>query len=77
MTRDNKSIILLADTIQGEINRMCVTNNLNELDTMYSHANTNLDNLLSMIYKCRFNTEKQEQAEIEEVLANANRNFHG
>lgn len=63
MTRDNKSIILLADTIQGEINRMCVTNELNELDTMYSYVNTNLDNLLSMIYKYRFNTEKQEQAE--------------
>ena len=52
---ERKSIMLLADTIEGEINRMCVTDDLNELDTMYSHANTNLDNLLSMIYNARFN----------------------
>ena len=52
---ERKSIMLLADTIEGEINRMCVTDDLNELDTMYSHANTNLDNLLSMIYNAKFN----------------------
>lgn len=52
---ERKTIMILADTIEGEVNRMCVTNDLNELDTMYSHANTNLDKLLSMIYKLKFN----------------------
>ena len=28
----------LADTIQGEINRMCVTQELSEFNTMYEHA---------------------------------------
>lgn len=36
---ERKKIMNLADTIQGEINRMCVTKELAELDTMYGHAN--------------------------------------
>lgn len=45
---DRKNIMNLADTIQGEINRMCVTHELSELDTMYQHATVNLKNLLYM-----------------------------
>ena len=55
---ERKSMMILADTIEGEVNRMCVTNELNELDTMYSHANTNLDKLLSMIYEVKFKVER-------------------
>lgn len=51
---ERKSMMILADTIQGEINRMCVTNELSELDTMHQHAKVNLDRLLDMIYKGRF-----------------------
>lgn len=40
MTR--KEIMILADTIQGEINRMCVTSDLAEMDTMALHARENL-----------------------------------
>jgi hypothetical protein len=55
--KERKSIMVLADTIQGEINRMCVTNKLSELDTMYAHARRNLDMLLKMIYDAKFNKE--------------------
>lgn len=57
---ERKSMLILADTIEGEINRMCVTNDLNELDTMYRHAKINLDKLLSMIYEKRFILTKGE-----------------
>ena len=51
---ERKSMMILADTIQGEINRMCVTKELSELDTMYGHAKRNLDKLSKMIYDARF-----------------------
>lgn len=51
---ERKTVMILADTIQGEINRMCVTNELSELDTMHKHVKVNLDRLLDMIYKGRF-----------------------
>lgn len=51
---ERKSMMVLADTIHGEINRMCVTNELSELDTMHQHAKANIDRLLDMIYKGRF-----------------------
>lgn len=38
----------LADTIKGEINRMCVTNDLCELDTMAFHAINNIKKLQDM-----------------------------
>lgn len=50
----NNDIINLADTIQGEINRMCVTNDMKELNSMYAHARTNLLELLFMIYDTKF-----------------------
>ena len=51
---ERKSMMICADTIKGEINRMCVTNELSELETMHQHAKVNLDRLLDMIYKGRF-----------------------
>lgn len=57
---ERKSIMILADTIKGEINRMCVTDNLAEFDTMYGHAKRNLDNLSKMIYEARFVAESEE-----------------
>lgn len=52
--RERKEMMVLADTIQGEINRMCVTRELAEFDTMYGHAKKNLDKLSKMIYDRRF-----------------------
>ena len=47
---DRRIMMNLADTIKGEINRMCVTSDLAELDTMYQHATVNLKKLLDMRY---------------------------
>lgn len=58
---ERKTIMILADTIHGEINRMCVTNELSELDTMYLHATKNLDKLSKMIYGTRFKAESEEE----------------
>ena len=55
MTEQERKVMMnLADTIQGEINRMCVTKDLSEFDTMYGHAKRNLDKLSKMIYDARF-----------------------
>ena len=54
-----KSMMILAETIQGEINRMCVTKELSEFDTMYGHAKRNLDKLSKMIYDARFKAESE------------------
>lgn len=43
--QERKKMLILADTIQGEINRMCVTNDLAELDTMALHAKKNIEKL--------------------------------
>ena len=56
---ERKSMMILADTIQGEINRMCVTKELSELDTMYEHAKNNLEKLSKMIYDARFRAERR------------------
>ena len=58
---ERKSMIILADTIQGEINRMCVTKELSEFDTMYGHAKRNLDKLSKMIYDARFVAESEDK----------------
>jgi hypothetical protein len=52
---ERKTMMILADTIQGEVNRMCVTKELSEFDTMYGHAKKNLEKLSKMIYDTRFN----------------------
>lgn len=44
----------IVDTINGEINRMCVTSDLEEFDTMYQHAKKNLENLAKIIYEAKF-----------------------
>lgn len=41
----------LGDTIQGEVNRMCVTHDLAELDTMALHARKNIERLQKMRYE--------------------------
>ena len=51
---ERKTMMDLADTIQGEINRMCVTNDLSEFDTMYGYAKKNLEKLSKIIYDGRF-----------------------
>ena len=58
---ERKTMMILADTLQGEINRMCVTKELSELDTMYTHAKRNLDKLSKMIYDARFRAERREE----------------
>lgn len=52
--RERKEIMNLADTIKGEINRMCVTDELTELDSMHLHAKNNINKLAKMIYDYRF-----------------------
>lgn len=52
--QERKMMMNLADTIKGEINRMCVTKELSEFDTMYLHAKNNLEKLSKMIYDARF-----------------------
>ena len=38
----NEKIIEIADMLEGEINRMCVTNDIVELETMTYHAWKNI-----------------------------------
>ena len=47
---ERKTMMILADTIQGEINRMCVTKELAELDSMALHAKKNIERLQAMRY---------------------------
>lgn len=51
-----KSILNRAETIKGEINRMCVTNELSELETMKQHALINIKELFEENYR-RLNNE--------------------
>lgn len=45
---EHQKMMILADTINGEINRMCVTDSLAELDTMADHAIRNIEKLQNM-----------------------------
>lgn len=45
-----QTIINLGYTIEGEINRICVTDNLEELNNMYSYAKRNLERLINIRY---------------------------
>lgn len=68
MSDKEKELMFLADTLKGEINRMCVTKSLTEFDTMYGHAKRNLDKLSKMIYDGRFKEEvREEQAKTEQL----------
>lgn len=57
---ERKEMMFIADMIKGEINRMCVTKDLAEFDTMYGHAKKNLDKLSKMIYDGRFKEKSEE-----------------
>ena len=52
--QERKVMMNLADTIKGEINRMCVTKDFSEFDIMCVYAKRNLDRLSKMIYDARF-----------------------
>lgn len=56
---ERKTMMILADTLEGEINRMCVTKELSEFDTMYGHAKKNLEKLSKMIYDARFREKRR------------------
>lgn len=60
------AMMILADTVEGEINRMCVTKELAEFDTMYEHAKKNLEKLSMMIYNGRFKVDVEPESEGEE-----------
>ena len=45
---EHQKMMILADTIKGEINRMCVTDSLAEVDTMADHAIRNIEKLQNM-----------------------------
>ena len=62
--QERKMMMNLADTIKGEINRMCVTKELSEFDVMYGHAKKNLEKLSKMIYDARFRAEGRTDGEI-------------
>lgn len=49
-----KEVRDLLNIIRGEINRMCIADELAELDTMYGHAKKHLDKLHKMIFESRF-----------------------
>lgn len=59
--RKTMMIMTLADTINGEINRMCVTKDLAEFDVMYLHAREHLGKLAQMIYDKKFKTESEDE----------------
>ena len=55
----SKELLNLADIIQGEINRICVTNDIKELSDMTIYVERNIHKLYSIRYKDL--TEKQEE----------------
>ncbi len=58
----SKSIFSIADMLEGEINRMCVTHDLHELDTMAFHAKKNIEKLQEI----RYSDLQEEQEENKE-----------
>ena len=60
--QERKVMMNLADTIKGEINRMCVTKDLSEFDTMYGHAKANVARLSKIIYDARFKRGEQDDS---------------
>lgn len=47
----DRNITWLAETIKGEIDRMCMTDSLSEADTMALHAHENIRILQKLRYK--------------------------
>lgn len=60
MTEQTRKIMMnMADTIQGEINRMCVTKDITELDIMASCARKNIEKLQKIRYEDLTHSEIQ------------------
>ena len=57
---ERKKMMILADTIKGEINRMCVTDSLAEVDTMADHAIRNIEKLQNMRFADLVGERKEE-----------------
>lgn len=53
-----RAILILADMIEGEVNRMCVTHEIGELIVMSAHAEDNIKKLYSTRL-AELQTEKQ------------------
>lgn len=51
---ENEKIDFLVNSIKGDINRMCATNDLSEFDAMYGRSKHSLDMLSKMIHERRF-----------------------
>ena len=49
--QERKCMLNIADTLKGEINRMCVTKDLSELDRMHLYARVNLNKLHAMKHR--------------------------
>ena len=56
---ERKIMMILADTIKGGINKMCVTNELSEFNMMYEYSKKNLEELSKRIYDARFRAERR------------------
>lgn len=61
MIDKHKEIMNLTDTIEGEINRMCVTKEIAELDSMHLHATKNIEKLWKMNYERLTEKERRTQ----------------
>ena len=57
---EHQKMMILADTIKGEINRMCVTDSLAEVDTMADHAIRNIEKLQNMRFADLVGERKEE-----------------
>ena len=58
---ERTEMMVLVDTIKGEINRMCVTKELAEFDAIHGRAQVNIDQLATMIYNARFKVESEDE----------------
>lgn len=60
MTKEDiHKMLILSETIRGEINRICVTTDLSEFNFMYEHVKINLDSLHKLVFNSRFNVESE------------------
>lgn len=59
---ERKEMMNLADTINGEINRMCVTKELAEFDSMCLNVRKNIEKLAWLIYKARFKEGEKDES---------------
>ena len=57
---ERKKMFNLVDMITGEINRMCVTHELAELETMALHAKKNIEKLQFMRFESDFRRAKDD-----------------